>query len=125
MLKDLYRNNLRAIPNKKVDKGRLRKFIKLAQYLRFKSLKIIIIKKYPYSTTTAVICLLLKLILVTSGRREIKGKKYGLPRKKVYVKDNKYLYLNNIYNLSNKDNKNIMSFFVRRSVFFTFYNKYP
>ena len=125
MPKEPQGENLQAIPNKEVDKERLRKFAELAQYLGFESPEISLLKEYPYSTIMAVIDILLKPVLITTGRGEIKSQRCGLPRKRAYAEDSGFLYLNNIYDLATKYGEGLTSFFIRRSIFFAFYGRHP
>ena len=124
MLKESYNENIRVISNKETDKRTLRKFAKLAQRLRFESSEISVLKKYSYLTRITITDILLKSILVTIDSEEIKSQRYELSRKRTYIEDNEFLYLNIIYNLVTKRDKDLTSFFIRRSIFFTFYDRY-
>ena len=124
MLKESYDENIRIISNKKADKRTLRKFAKLTQRLRFESSEISVLKKYSYLTRITITDILLKSILVIIDSEEIKSQRYELSRKRTYIKDNEFLYLNIIYNLVTKRDEDFTSFFVRRSIFFTFYDRY-
>lgn len=64
-------------------------------------------------------------VLVTTGRGEIKSQRCGLLRKRTYVEDSGFLYLNNIYDSATERGEGLTSFFVRRSVFFAFYGRHP
>lgn len=66
-----------------------------------------------------------KPVLVTTGRGEIKSQRCGLLRKRTYVEDSGFLYLNNIYASATERGEGLTSFFIRRSVFFAFYGRHP
>ena len=99
MPKEPHGENIRAIPNKEADKGTLRKFAELAQRLGFESPEISVLKEYPYSTTMTATDTPSKPVLVTTGRGEIKSQRCGLPRKRTYAEDSRFLYLNNLVSL--------------------------
>lgn len=67
---------------------------------------------------------MIKLIFIIINYKEIKNLRYKLSRKWTYIKDNESLYLNIIYNLIIKRDKNLTSFFIYRLIFFIFYNRY-
>ncbi len=64
-----------------------------------------------------------KPLLVTSGPREIKSQRCGLPRKQTYAEDSEFLYL--IYDSGDDHGEGLTSFFIRQSVFFAFYGRHP
>ena len=63
-------------------------------------------------------------MLITIDSEEIKSQRCELSRKRTYTEDSEFLYLNIIYNSVIKRDEGLTSFFVRRSIFFTFYDRH-
>ena len=124
MFKKSYNENIQTISNKKANKKILRKFAELIQYLRFESFEINVLKEYLYSTMIMITDILSKSVFVIIDCEKIKNQKYGFPRKRIYIKDSGFFYLNNIYNSIIERDEDFTFFFICRSVFFAFYNKH-
>ena len=82
------------------------------------------LKEYLYLTIIIIINTLSKLVFIIIDREKIKNQRCEFSRKRTYAKNNEFLYLNIIYNLIIKCDEGLTFFFIRRSIFFTFYNKH-
>jgi len=101
----------------------LRKFADLIKRLNFKLLKIIALKKYFYARNARNLSENFKSQLVTNNIEVKKKQKYKLSSVKIYLKNSKSLFINYLYNVNKKQDKSITSFFVRKFIYFAFFEK--
>ncbi|KAK3173109.1 hypothetical protein OEA41_006438 [Lepraria neglecta] len=115
------RKDLLARQAIKADRKVLRGFAKLAVRLGFESPEITALRQYHHSMIFS--SKRAKPALVTDGPGESKKRRYSLPRTKANEADRVFLFIDNLYDTSQKQGKGITSFFVRKSVFLKFYSR--
>lgn len=101
----------------------LREFADLIERLNFESSEIIALKKYLYARNTRNLLEKFKSLLVTNSVGVKKKQRYKLSSVKEYLKDSKSLFINYLYNVDKKQNKSIIFFFVRKSIYSAFFEK--
>jgi hypothetical protein len=62
-------------------------------------------------------------LLVTSGPSKVKKRRCGIPLKKTYKDDRKFIYINHLYNKREEQGKGIISFYIIKSRYFVFFSK--
>jgi hypothetical protein len=62
-------------------------------------------------------------LLVTSGPSEVKKRRCGIPLKKTYKEDRKFIYINHLHDKREEQGEGITSFYVIKSRYFAFFGK--
>ena len=105
------------------DETMLRDFADLTDRLNFESFKIIALKQCLKSTIARARFERSKSLLVTNDVDEIKKRRCELSRVENYVKNNEFLFVNYLHNEKKKQDEEITFFFVRKFVYFLFFEK--
>ena len=119
--KELTGKNLLARHKLKADENVLSAFANLADRLGFVSPEITCLRRESpvdslnYSSNRS------KPLLVTDGPGESKKHRCGLPRRENYEADREFLFIDNLHDRSKEQGDSITSFFVRKSVYSSFY----
>ncbi len=88
----------------------LYRFANLIKRLSFKLLKIIALKKYTYAKDIQNLLENFKSLLATNDIKIKNKQKCKLLSVKKYLEDSKSLFINYLYNINKKQNKNITFF---------------
>jgi len=105
------------------DETMLRDFADLADRLGFEFLEIIALKQCSKSTVARARSERSKSLLVTNGVDEIKKRRCELSRVENYVENDEFLFVNHLHNEKEKQSEEITSFFVRKFVYFAFFER--
>lgn len=101
----------------------LREFAELIERLRFESPEIIDLKQYSTVRVLRSLIETRKSLLVTDGVRVVKKWRCGLSKVEEYLKDGEYFFINHLDNKDKEQDEDITSFFVRKFIYSTFFEK--
>ncbi len=105
------------------DETMLRDFADLTDRLDFEFLEIIALKQCSKSTIARARFERSKSLLVTNDVDEIKKRRCELSRVENYVENDEFLFVNHLHNEEKKQGEKITFFFVRKSVYFAFFER--
>ena len=123
MPRDLKGKELLARHTTNADRTVLREFADLAERLGFKSPEIIALKEHPQARNARDPSEISKPLLVTDGAGVKKKRRCGLPSVEEYVEDRESLFINHLHDVDEEQGEGITSFFVRKSIYSTFFGK--
>ena len=123
MPRDLKGKELRARHTTDADRTVLREFADLAERLGFESPEIIALKEHPPARDARDPSESSKPLLVTDGAGVKKKRRCGLPSVEEYVEDRESLFINHLHDVDEEQGEGITSFFVRKSIYSTFFGK--
>ena len=123
MPRDLKGKELLARHTTNADRTVLREFADLADRLGFESPEIIALKEHPPARNARDPSESSKPLLVTDGGGVKKKRRCGLPSVEEYVEDRESLFINHLHDVDEEQGEGITSFFVRKSIYSTFFGK--
>ncbi len=101
----------------------LREFVDLVERLSFELLEIIALKKHSHAKNTRNSLENFKSLFVTNDIKMKKKRKCELSNVKKYLEDSESLFINHLYDVNEKQGESITFFFVRKFIYFAFFEK--
>jgi len=104
-----------------LDTTRLREMVDLANYLRFESFEIIVLKQFSKLIDLTIVRENEKLAFVTNDLEKIRKNKCEILHAQNYEKDRKFLFITHLHNDKDKQFKEITFYFRLRFTYLKFY----
>ena len=123
MPRDLKGKELLARHTTDADRTVLREFADLAERLGFESPEIIALKEHLQARNARDPLESSKPLLVTDSAGVKKKRRYRLPSVEEYMEDRESLFINYLHDVDKEQGEGITSFFVRKSIYSTFFRK--